>query len=309
MVNYGFGTNSLLLNYIGDFKKTVSNNDLVINILNKGPNYTSDFFGIGNNTTFVNKGTQKIHYYRNVYNYINADVRLKHNYGIWTASAGVAGQYYNGDADDNTDRYLNAYNQQHPGENVFSPEYYIGVVATVTADTRDKGTMPHKGIYWTTSLTGAQGLNNNSNNYGQIQSEFSFYVNPDRDSILVIANRVGGGTTLGNATYFEQLKLGGNQNLRGFYNWRFTGKSMAFDNFEVRLKLVDFASYLLPGTLGVIGFNDIGRVWTPGEISGQWHDGYGGGFYFLPAQLILIQAVVGFSKEGAYPYISAGFRF
>ena len=156
---------------------------------------------------------------------------------------------------------------------------------------------------------GMKALNSNAHSYGQIHSEFSFYINPIKDSSLVIAVRTGGGTSFGNPSYYQQFKLGGNQNLRGFYIARFTGKSMAFNNIEVRLKLFDFASYLLPGTLGVIGFNDIGRVWTPGETSAQWHNGYGGGIYFLPAQLILIQGVVGFSKEGAYPYISAGFRF
>jgi outer membrane translocation and assembly module TamA len=130
-----------------------------------------------------------------------------------------------------------------------------------------------------------------------------------RDSSLVVANRTGVGTTLGDAAYFQQLKLGGAQNLRGFYLWRFTGKSMVYNNLELRLKLLDFTSYLLPGTLGLVAFNDVGRVWSPDESSQTWHDGYGGGIYFLPAQLLLVQAVVGFSKEGAYPYISAGFRF
>jgi hypothetical protein len=82
-----------------------------------------------------------------------------------------------------------------------------------------------------------------------------------------------------------------------------------YNNLELRLKLFDFTSYLLPGTLGLVAFNDVGRVWSPDESSQTWHDGYGGGIYFLPAQLLLVQAVVGFSKEGTYPYISAGFRF
>jgi hypothetical protein len=308
-VDYGFATNALKLTYNGIFKKAVDNNDLVINVLSKGPNYTSNFFGIGNNTVFVNKGNEQIEYYRNIYNYLGADVRLKHFYGKWTVTAGLAAQYYSGDPDDNQDKYLNVYNQQHPGENVFSSQGYMGAVAGVAVDTRDKGILPHDGVYWLTNLAGIQGVNSSSKSFGQIKSEFSFFINPDKDSILVIANRIGGGITIGNAAYFQQLTLGGDQNLRGFYINRFTGKTIAYENFELRLKLADFESYLLPGTLGLVGFNDVGRVWSPGENSGTFHDGYGGGFYFLPAQLILIQGVVGFSREGAYPYISAGFRF
>jgi hypothetical protein len=310
LINYGFGTNSLLLNYNGEFKQVTGKSDLVINVLSKGPNYTSNFFGIGNNSQFVNEGRQKIRYYHNIYNYIDADVRLRHQYNNWTVSGGVMAQYYNGDADDNQSKYLNVYNQQHVDENVFSQRTNLGLVAQVVLDTRDKSNIiPRQGVYWNTSIVGLKGLNPTANTYGQIQSEFSFYINTGKDSTFIIANRIGGGTTIGNAAYYQQLKLGGNQNLRGYYTWRFTGKTMAYHNLELRLKLADFTSYLLPGTLGVIGFNDVGRVWTPGENSSTWHDGYGGGLYFLPAQLIIVQAVVGFSHEGAYPYISAGFRF
>jgi hypothetical protein len=308
-VNYGFGTNSLLLNYNGEFKQAFGKTDLLVNVLSKGPNYTSYFFGVGNNSQFVNAGMQKAKYYRNIYNYLDADIRLRHTYDNWTINAGIAGQYYNGNADDNRKKYLNVYDSQHPDEKVYSGQPFAGLVAGINLDTRNKSIVPHRGVYWNTNLSGMKGVNDNAHSYGQIQSEFSFYINPASDSTFVIADRIGVGTTFGNAAYYQQLRLGGNENLRGFYSWRFTGKSMAFNNFEVRVKLADVISYLLPGTLGMIAFNDIGRVWTPGEASSALHVGYGGGVFFLPGELVLIQGVVGFSKEGAYPYISAGFRF
>jgi hypothetical protein len=77
----------------------------------------------------------------------------------------------------------------------------------------------------------------------------------------------------------------------------------------LRIKLIDFNSYLLPGTVGLVAFNDFGRVWMPGEPSSQWHDSYGTGIYIVPAQLVLLQGVIGFSKEGSLPYISVGVRF
>ncbi|WP_158826792.1 BamA/TamA family outer membrane protein [Mucilaginibacter lacusdianchii] len=309
IVNYGFGTSSLLLNYIGDFKQAVGKNDLVINMLSLGPNYMSNFFGTGNNTAFVRTGDRPIRFYRNIYNYLSADVKLKRTFKNWTVSGGLGGQFYHGDGDDNQNRFLGVYDRQHPDQNVFSNQVFGGASATASLDTRDRSLLAHKGVLWNTSLTGMTGLNIKNHTYGQLASDFSFYLNPDKDSILVIANRTGAGITLGDAAYYQQFKLGGNQNLRGFYYWRFTGKSMAYNNLEVRLKVLNFNSYLLPGTLGVIGFNDVGRVWSPGESSSTWHDGYGGGIYFLPAQLFIFQAVVGFSKEGTYPYISAGFRF
>ncbi|MES2277658.1 MAG: BamA/TamA family outer membrane protein [Bacteroidota bacterium] len=309
MVNYGFGTSSLLLNYTGEFKQAIGKSDLLVNVLSKGPNYTSYFFGTGNNSVFVNSGSQRIRYYRNIYNYLDGDVRIRHNYGNWTINGGIAGQYYHGDDDDNLNKYLKLYDTQHPNEKVFSEQGFAGLIGGFSLDTRNKSIVPHTGVYWETNLRGMKGMGDNAHSYGQIESEFGFYLNAANDSTFIVADRIGVGTTLGNAGYYQQLKLGGNQNLRGFYSWRFTGKSMAFNNFEVRVKLADVTSYLLPGTLGMLAFNDVGRVWSPGETSSQLHVGYGGGLFFLPGDLFLIQGVVGFSKEGAYPYISAGFRF
>jgi outer membrane protein assembly factor BamA len=309
LVNYGFGNNSLLLNYLGDFKQAVGHNNLLVSVLSKGPNYNNNFFGTGNETEFVNAGDQRIRYYRGIYNLLTADVRLSRTYAHWRVSGGLLGQYYSSDAGKNASRFLGAYNAQHPAEEVFSRQAYAGLAASATFDTRDQALVAHKGVLWTTSLSGLRRLDTPAHSFGQALTEFTFYANLAHDSSLVLANRTGAGTTLGEAAYFQQLKLGGSQNLRGFYLWRFTGKSMVYNNLELRLKLLDFTSYLLPGTLGLVAFNDVGRVWSPGETSEKWHDGYGGGLYFLPAQLVLVQAVVGFSKEGTYPYISAGFRF
>ena len=124
-----------------------------------------------------------------------------------------------------------------------------------------------------------------------------------------MANRLGGGTTVGDPTFFQRMQLGGVRSLRGFHTNRFTGRTMVYHNLDLRLDILYFRSYIVPGTLGLVGFNDIGRVWEPGQSSKKWHDGYGGGIYIIPAELILIQAAVGFSREGALPYISLGFNF
>ena len=309
LVNYGFGSRSLLLNYAGIFRKVLGKNDLLVNVLSQGPNYNQNFFGVGNETDFVNEGNRRIHYYRGVYNLLTADLRLSRTFPRWQVSGGLLAQGYSSNPAKNTDRYLGTYATEHPEEKVFTRQAYAGLIASATFDTRDRALVASRGVYWTTTLSGLRRLEGDPHTFGQALTEFTFYASPTRDSALVIANRTGAGLTVGSAEYFQQLKLGGAQNLRGYYLWRFTGKSMVFNNLEIRLKLLDFTSYLLPGTLGLVAFNDVGRVWSPDQASTQWHAGYGGGLYFLPAQLVLVQAVVGFSKEGAYPYLSAGFRF
>jgi len=309
LTNYSLSRKSLLFTYVADFKNAIGNNDIRINALSRGPNNVSNFFGIGNGTPFVNEGSKEITYYRNRYDLVTADVGLYHTYGNWRLNAGVGGQFYNSQAGNNTTRFLKDYDAAHPNEDVFSTKWSVGVVAGAVYDTRNKGTLTTKGVYWNTTLTSMKAVNGSHNAYTQLQSEFSFYFNPDRDSVLIIANRTGGGTYFGNADYFQQIKLGGPQTLRGYHTWRFTGRTAVYNNLELRLKVLDFTSYLLPGSVGILGFNDIGRVWSATDSSNAWHDGYGGGIYVIPAQLVLIQAAVGFSKEGSLPYISVGFRF
>ncbi|HVW95291.1 MAG TPA: BamA/TamA family outer membrane protein [Mucilaginibacter sp.] len=309
LTNYSLSRKSLLFTYTANFKNAIGKNDIRINALSRGPNNLSNFFGIGNGTDFVNQGDKKISYYRNSYDLVTADVGLYHTYGNWELNAGIGGQFYNSQFGDNTRRFLNDYNTAHPNEDVFSTKWSVGLVAGASYDTRNKGTITTSGVYWNTTVNSMKAINGSHNAYTQILSEFSFYANPDRDSVLIIADRVGGGTYFGNADYFQQIKLGGPQTLRGYHTWRFTGRTMLYNNLELRLKVLDFTSYLLPGSIGVIGFNDIGRVWSATDSSNAWHDGYGGGIYVVPAQLVLIQAAVGFSKEGSLPYISIGFRF
>jgi len=83
---------------------------------------------------------------------------------------------------------------------------------------------------------------------------------------------------------------------------------MVYNNLQARIKLFNIASYILPGQLGLSGFYDAGRVWEKDEHSDKWHQGTGGGVYFAPAGLTIVQLLAGHSEEGWYPYISMNFR-
>ncbi|CAN5487080.1 hypothetical protein BH11BAC3_BH11BAC3_33110 [soil metagenome] len=310
MANYATARRSYSFDYTGDFKGVIKKNDLNINVIAKGPNNTGNFFGIGNESEFINRGNKKIGYYRNRYDIINADVSLKHYLSKYTAVyAGMAGQYYTATSRRNDDRFLNKYDTLNPQQNVFGNKWYGGLIAGLVVDSRNDAVLPNKGFLWNVLLTGMTALNGESKSYGKLTADFSWYAGTGKKNNLVIANRVGTGTTVGKPAFFQMLGLGGAQIMRGFHTNRFIGKTILYHNLELRLKLFDFNSYLIPGTLGLIGFNDVGRVWVPGENSKQWHDAYGGGIYLIPARLVLIQAVAGVSKDGVLPYITIGFRF
>jgi hypothetical protein len=84
---------------------------------------------------------------------------------------------------------------------------------------------------------------------------------------------------------------------------------MLYNNLEVRIKLAQIGSYILPGQLGLIGFYDVGKTWAKGYNSKDIHQGVGGGLYYAPAQMLVVQAVAGHAEGSWYPYFSLGFRF
>jgi hypothetical protein len=73
--------------------------------------------------------------------------------------------------------------------------------------------------------------------------------------------------------------------------------------------LFDIGGTILPGTLGTVGFFDVGRVWTTGESSSRWHKGYGGGLWYDIAGEIVIRMTKGWSDEGSAILFGAGFFF
>jgi hemolysin activation/secretion protein len=167
--------------------------------------------------------------------------------------------------------------------------------------------LPTKGVYWITEFSAQQQLNDAQKRFEVVRSEFSFFLKPHNKDI-VLSNKIGGGSTFGSPYFYQLMQLGGVNNLRGFHTRRFVGKTSLYHNLDLRLKLFDFNSYVVPGSVGVTAFNDVGRVWQPKEHSNTWHHGYGGGIYVVPAELILIQAAVGFSEEGTLPYLSVAFN-
>jgi len=269
----------------------------------------NNFFGLGNNAVFVNKGDQKFDYYRNRYDWSVADARLYHQYGKWRISGGVIGQYYTSSATNNSNKFFNEYDQQHPDLNLFSTKLYAGLVAGASYNTRNSSFYPTKGVYWENTITGLKGLNIADHTNGQLLSVFSFYLNPGKDSTLVIANRTGAGHFAGSGEFFQMMNLGGPLSLQGFHTSRFIGNSIVFNNLELRLKLFDFNNYLLAGKLGMIAFNDSGRVWLNGESSSAIHDSYGGGLFITPYNKFILSAVIGHGSDGSLLYLASGFRF
>lgn len=153
------------------------------------------------------------------------------------------------------------------------------------------------------------GLGDYSEQLTQLYSDLSLYLSFHSNGGLVIATRFGGGVNFGDYEFFQAQYLGNTENLRGYRKYRFAGRSMLFNNTDLRIKVLDFKTYLLPGSLGILAFHDIGRVWVKEDNSSKWHTGYGGGLWLGIIKRAVVSASLTASEEGVLPLLTFGYQF
>jgi hypothetical protein len=124
-----------------------------------------------------------------------------------------------------------------------------------------------------------------------------------------LALRAGGAKIWGDFPYQEAAILGGSQGLRGFPEERFRGDASLFGGAELRLRFGALPT-LLPGSWGLTGSTESGRVWLAGEDSDRWHGTYGGGLWVSIIDTFTLTMSVARSDEGTrFLYGGGGFSF
>ncbi|AYL96159.1 BamA/TamA family outer membrane protein [Mucilaginibacter celer] len=310
MITHSFATDAFRINYKGEWIDAFGKADFTMQANIQSPDNTVNFFGLGNTST-LNKFPGYRTYYRTRYDIYQFDPAIRWHTGKNSdISVGPSFQFYHLDLNDNAGRFINqsslinSYDSLTVGKN----KAHLGALINYTTNQRDNNILPKKGFYFTVTAQGYTGLNDYSKSFVQIKPEFTYYQSLTPGGAIVLSDRVGGGVSFGKPAFYQSMFLGGQGNLLGYLQNRFAGKHMVFNNLQGRVKLVDIASYILPGELGLVGFYDAGRVWIEDEHSDKWHTGTGGGLYFAPASLTVLQLLAGHSSEGWYPYISLNFR-
>ena len=308
---HSFSTKAYRVRYRGEWIQAAGKADITMQALIKAPDNTQNYFGRGNTTEYVKTGDFK-RYYRARFAIYQLDPAFRwRGNKAGSISIGPSFQYYTYDADDNKNRFTEDPSNigSYDSTTIEKAKGHGGIVLNFINDTRNNKLFPRWGSWVNVRVQGYKGLNSYSRDFAQVTAEVALYKPLNARQTVIVANRLGGGVSFGKTTFYQSQFIGGHENLLGYRQYRFAGEHTMYNNFELRIKIADFASYLLPGQLGLNLFFDTGRVWEDGEHSHTWHNGVGGGIYFSPAQITVIQLVMGYSREGWYPYFTLGFRF
>jgi hypothetical protein len=307
---FSASTNSFNFRYRGSFTDVIGKWSVNPTVVWQQPFFVNNFFGVGNETQFLKNqfsspDDDDIDYYRVKMNRIEADLDIAHTLG----SKGrfyVGGGYRNIEVRQTPNRFISDIGLD-PED--FERNAFTKLRSGISVDTRSNKVMPIGGITARADIEYFSAIESFSKGFTRISGEWSFYISAKLPSTLVIGNRVGVAHNIGDTEFFNANTLGGLSNLRGYRRTRFYGETSFYHNFDVRLKLFSFRSYIFPGQFGILGFHDVGRVWVDGENSDKWHTGKGGGIWISPLNSAVIALNYGIGEDENLIVVNLGFFF
>lgn len=297
LVNYAFMYPSAQIKYNGEMIDVLGSLDLLAKIDYNTPNFQGFYYGLGNETE--NPELDDKEYNRIRMGRTELALQLRTNIGT-NQSLSFGPFFEQLELKATPDRFVTDFS--NPDNDLdpltdFNTRKYLGLNIKHEWDTRDSKVIPSRGVYWANSWSFYRGLEKNDHNFQKMETDLRFYTSLGRPQRSIIAIRFGAAHNTSGYSFYQANKLGLKSNLRGYRQDRFAGDDMVYQNTDFRFRLARFRSYFLGGEMGLLAFNDFGRVWLNGEDSDKWHHGYGGGFWLSPYKLMVITANFGMSEE------------
>lgn len=300
--NYAFRTGAYTFWYRGIFKEFAGKWDLNVETDINAPNYSRNYFGLGNETE---KKSDTKNYYRVRFNQLIAGASLKREFGKkHLIDAGIGFQSVK--VENNEGRFVSTETSKLDSAD-FGRKNYATAHIHYQFSTVNNPLYPTSGIKINSAVQFTQYLEEGNKNFITVSLDAAKYTSFGR---FTLANHAGVSANLSDEyEFFQANTLGSSTNLRGYRKDRFAGKTSVYQNTELRYRISTVNAYIVKGSWGLLGFVDNGRVWIPEESSTTWHHGYGGGVWFLPFNKMALTATYGVSKEDSRLSVAAGFSF
>ncbi len=302
--NYAASTGASNFRYDACFTDALGPWDLAFTVKVNAPNFTFNYYGMGNETRIVENNWS---YHRIRLNQIIIMPTIQRHVGKHNElTFGLSYQRIRLQHNDN--RFIGT-PESGIDSTHYSSKHYAGARVSWEYSTRNRTFYPTKGIY--SKLEAEHTYQSSESESTAIFTRFNAQVSGYKTyGHLTLAGRVGGSVITNDSyNFYQAATLGGMDNLRGYRRTRYSGQYTAYVNTDIRVPLGQSRGYFLRGTYGVMAFYDVGRVWVKNDVSNQWHKGYGAGLWFLPYYKMTITATYEMSGESNLFNIRTGFTF
>ncbi len=311
--NASLGADAFNFKYNGDFTNVVGKWNLNLDLDVKFPNAIYNFYGLDNESIRFDENQILIgdedNYNRVRLQQLNFYASLRQSWNEGRQSISFGPHYQTTDVEDTEGRFVS-----NPasglGASDFEPSHYVGAKLNYQYARVNNINMPLQGGIFNLNMSYNTRIDNNTNedkSFLRLGGELKGYLPLSKKAI--IAMRVGGAHNFGDFEFFQSNTIGNIDNFRGIRRFRYAGQTSFYQNTDLRIKLFDIKNYILPTSVGVVLFNDFGRVWVEDDTSDTMHHSYGGGVFFSPLGMAVVRATYGISKNDEVFTIGAGFLF
>ncbi|RZJ66392.1 MAG: metallophosphoesterase [Flavobacterium sp.] len=304
--NYYFATSGYELYYKGIFPKTIGHWNFLLDARYTSPNFSQNFFGLGNETP--NEDDERDFDYNRVK---MRTLKLTPTFqwvGEQGASANIQAGFERISVDRTMGRFIAIPGVVNP--DVFDYKDFIDVNAEYRFDNYDNVSKPTLGF--TFSLMGGYKLNLNDSErnfpYAESGIGVTYKLTPRGKFVLATYAKA---RFLFNDEYefYQAATVGGDADLRGFRNQRFSGQQSFYQSTDIRWNIGKFRTGIAPFSYGILGGFDYGRVWLENDYSQKWHQTAGGGIWINGVNLITARVSYFVSSDGGRFFVGLGFGF
>ena len=311
--SYFLATSGFEFNYKGEIARIIKNWNLGINATYTTPNYSTNFFGFGNNSS----NPEAYDLEEENYNRVKIRKFIVGSSLNWKGFLGTkvkaAINYQSFKIQRTEGRFIET--QFSEDDPIFQDQKFINSTVSFNYENADNNAFPTMGM----KLNAEAGYTNNlgnSNNFGYLISSLSIDYRLIPSGRVVLASKVKSHITVGDDFEFYQgASIGGDDGLRGYRNQRFIGKSSIYHSSDIRFNLRRIKTELLPLSIGLyVGF-DYGKVYydnfiiQPTFITKSINTSYGGGAFFNAADMITGNVSAFNSDDGIRIAFTLGFGF
>ena len=286
--NYGFIRRAFNAGYIGKMKNSIGKMDLILKARIDFP-AVENYFGNGN---FSKKNpSATLNFYTVKSERLYGSIGISNEFGKYhSVMAGVFYQSIKVLTGDN--HFLTS--SPSIDESIFTRKHFGGIDAKYVYENVNSKVYPSKGIHFLLGGGYMKNLKATDSTFIKASSSLSFYIPLGKSFTLAL--RGGGATLIGDADYYHLNILGGNENLRGYPRERFYGKSIFYNNNEIRW-VTNTRNFFFTGKIGLFAFLDYGKIWHNKEINNKFRSSYGGGLMLIPFNKFTITGTYGISPE------------
>ena len=224
------------------------------------------------------------------------------------ASAVLQASFEQKKVDETAGRYISEPGVVNPDS--FFYQNFADVNAKYSFENYDNTSNPTLGMtFW---ILGGYKMNleKTDRKFPYAESALGFNYRLSKSGKWVLATLLKGKALFGEKyEFYQAATAGGDFDLRGFRNQRFSGKQSFYQSTDIRYNLGRLQNGLAPLRYGVFGGFDYGRVWFPQEISEKWHQSFGGGVWLNGINVVTAKLSYFHSSDGGRISFGLGFGF